>query len=100
HVTRLCAPVRAEKPSAATLYEELEAALQPGGEPWEAVFVDDGSQDGTFAALTRLQAGTRKTNVVRLRRNSGSSPSLAAGFAHAEGEIVVTIDGDLQDDPS
>ncbi len=93
-------PVHDEERSVALLYEELEAALQPGGEPWEAVFVDDGSLDGTFAALTRLHARTPNTKVVRLRRNFGKSAALAAGFAHAEGEIVVTIDGDLQDDPS
>ena len=93
-------PVHDEERSVALLYDELDAALQPGGEPWEAVFVDDGSQDGTFAALTRLHAGTPNTKVVRLRRNFGKSAALAAGFAHAGGETVVTIDGDLQDDPS
>ena len=54
-------PVHDEERSVALLYEELEAALEPGGEPWEAVFVDDGSQDGTFAALTRLHARTPNT---------------------------------------
>jgi dolichol-phosphate mannosyltransferase len=92
--------VHDEERSVALLYEELDAALQPGGEPWEAVFVDDGSLDGTFAALTRLHARTPNTKVVRLRRNFGKSAALAAGFAHADGETVVTIDGDLQDDPS
>ena len=93
-------PVHDEERSVALLYEELEAALEPGGEPWEAVFVDDGSTDGTFAALTRLHARTPNTRVVRLRRNFGKSTALAAGFAQAEGETVVTIDGDLQDDPA
>jgi glycosyltransferase involved in cell wall biosynthesis len=64
------------------------------------VFVDDGSTDGTFAALTRLHARTANTRVVRLRRNFGKSTALAAGFAQAEGETIVTIDGDLQDDPA
>ena len=93
-------PVHDEERSVALLYEELEAALEPGGEPWEAVFVDDGSADGTFAALTRLHTRTPNTRVVRLRRNFGKSTALAAGFAQAEGEVIVTIDGDLQDDPS
>ncbi len=93
-------PVRDEERSVALLYEELEAALQPTGEPWEAVFVDDGSEDGTFSALTRLHARTPNTRVVRLRRNFGKSAALAAGFAQAQGETVVTIDGDLQDDPA
>ena len=93
-------PVHDEERSVALLYEELEAALEAGGEPWEAVFVDDGSTDGTFAALTRLHAKTPNTRVVRLRRNFGKSTALAAGFAQAEGETIVTIDGDLQDDPA
>ena len=93
-------PVHDEERSVALLYEELESALEPGGEPWEALFVDDGSTDGTFAALTRLHARTPNTRVVRLRRNFGKSTALAAGFAQADGETVVTIDGDLQDDPA
>src|SRR4029453_17624968 len=99
-VISVVVPVHDEERSVALLYEELDAALEPGGEPWEAVFVDDGSTDGTFAALTRLHARTPNTRVVRLRRNFGKSTALAAGFAQAEGETIVTIDGDLQDDPA
>jgi glycosyltransferase involved in cell wall biosynthesis len=99
-VISVVVPVHDEQQSVALLYEELEAALQPAGEPWEAVFVDDGSQDGTFSALTRLHARTTNVKVVRLRRNFGKSAALAAGFAQADGETVVTIDGDLQDDPA
>jgi glycosyltransferase involved in cell wall biosynthesis len=93
-------PVHDEERSVALLYEELQAALDQLGEPWEAVFVDDGSTDGTFAALTRLHAAVDNVRVVRLRRNFGKSAALAAGFAQAAGETVVTIDGDLQDDPA
>jgi glycosyltransferase involved in cell wall biosynthesis len=93
-------PVHDEERSVALLYDEVQAALDPLGEPWEAVFVDDGSTDGTFAALTRLHAHTNNTRVVRLRRNFGKAAALAAGFAQAQGETVVTIDGDLQDDPA
>ena len=93
-------PVHDEERSVALLYEELQAALEPSGEPWEAIFVDDGSLDGSFAALTRLHARAANVRVVRLRRNFGKSAALAAGFAQAQGETVVTIDGDLQDDPS
>jgi glycosyltransferase involved in cell wall biosynthesis len=93
-------PVHDEERSVALLYEELQAALDPREDPWEAVFVDDGSADGTFAALTRLHSRTENVRVVRLRRNFGKSAALTAGFAHATGETVVTIDGDLQDDPS
>src|ERR671915_1736222 len=93
-------PVHDEERSVALLYEELQAALDQLGEPWEAVFVDEGSADGTFAALTRLHAAADNVRVVRLRRNFGKSAALAAGFAQAIGETVVTIDGDLQDDPA
>jgi glycosyltransferase involved in cell wall biosynthesis len=93
-------PVHDEERSVSLLYEELQAALDPLEDAWEAVFVDDGSADGTFAALTRLHARTGNVRVVRLRRNFGKSAALSAGFAHAAGETVVTIDGDLQDDPS
>ena len=84
----------------ALLYDELDSALQPLGQPWEVVFVDDGSTDGSFSALTRLHDARENVRVVRLRRNFGKAAALAAGFAHAEGDVVVTIDGDLQDDPA
>ncbi len=91
-------PVHNEEATLGRLYEELGAALDPLQRPWEAVFVDDGSTDGSFAALTRLHASAPNVRVVRLRRNFGKSAALAAGFAQATGEIVVTIDADLQDD--
>ena len=64
------------------------------------MFVDDGSSDGTFAALTRLLGANDNVRVVRLRRNFGKAAALDAGFVEATGDVVVTIDGDLQDDPS
>jgi glycosyltransferase involved in cell wall biosynthesis len=94
------APAFDEERSVALLFEELEAALDALGTPWEVVFVDDGSTDGTFSALTRLHAAADNVKVVRLRRNFGKAAALQAGFEAAEGEIVVTIDGDLQDDPA
>ncbi|HEY3207751.1 MAG TPA: glycosyltransferase family 2 protein [Gaiellaceae bacterium] len=93
-------PVHDEERSVALLYEELQAALEPLGQEWEAVFVDDGSTDGSFAALTRLHNARDNVVVVRLRRNFGKAAALATGFAQARGETVVTIDADLQDDPS
>src|SRR5436309_12393795 len=87
-------------PPVALLFDELQAALDPLGQPWEAVFVDDGSTDGSFAALTRLHNLLDNVRVVRLRRNFGKAAALAAGFAYVEGEVVVTIDADLQDDPA
>jgi dolichol-phosphate mannosyltransferase len=99
-VISVVVPVHDEERSVGLLYEELQAALDPLDEPWEAVFVDDGSTDGSFGALTRLHAAAPNVRVVRLRRNFGKSAALSAGFAEAQGETVVTIDGDLQDDPA
>ena len=93
-------PVHNEERSVALLLDEIESALQPLEQPWEAVFVDDGSEDGTFGALTRLHAATDNVRVVRLRRNFGKAAALQAGFEAAAGDVVVTIDGDLQDDPA
>jgi glycosyltransferase involved in cell wall biosynthesis len=99
-VLSVVVPVRNEERSVAPLLEELAGVLD-GLEPsWEAVFVDDGSTDGTFGTLTRLHAEHENVRVVRLRRGFGKAAALAAGFEHASGDVVVTIDGDGQDDPS
>jgi dolichol-phosphate mannosyltransferase len=99
-VISIVIPLNNEERSVALLYDEVEAAIEPLGEEWEAVFVDDGSTDGSFAALTRLHAGHDNVRVIRLRRNFGKATALATGFDNARGETVVTIDGDLQDDPA
>ncbi|MDH4177730.1 MAG: glycosyltransferase family 2 protein [Thermoleophilia bacterium] len=93
-------PLRDEELSVEPLYDEVAAALGRVDGPWEIVFVDDGSDDGTFAALTRLHARESRVRVVRLRRACGKAAALDAGFREAAGDIVVTIDGDLQDDPA
>ena len=93
-------PVHNEERSVALLLDELGSALEGADVSWEAVFVDDGSTDGTFSALTRLHAAADNVRVVRLRRNFGKAAALQAGFEAAQGEVVVTIDGDLQDDPA
>jgi glycosyltransferase involved in cell wall biosynthesis len=97
-VISVVVPVYDEELTLAPLYDELTAALESLGQAWEAVFVDDGSTDSSFAALTRLHAGHENVRVVRLRRNFGKAAALAAGFAHARGDVVITIDADLQDD--
>jgi glycosyltransferase involved in cell wall biosynthesis len=99
-VISVVVPVHNEERSVALLYDELRSALEPLETEWEAIFVDDGSTDGTFAALTRLHNGVDNVRVVRLRRNFGKAAALVAGFDQARGETVVTIDGDLQDDPA
>jgi glycosyltransferase involved in cell wall biosynthesis len=99
-VISVVVPVHDEERSVALLYDELCSALEPLNTSWEAIFVDDGSTDGTFAALTRLHSAEENVRVVRLRRNFGKAAALVAGFDQARGETVVTIDGDLQDDPA
>ena len=93
-------PVHDEERSVALLYDELVAAFSGDGRAWEAVFVDDGSTDGTFEALSRLHDANDNVRVVRLRRNFGKATALDAGFGEAAGDVIVTIDGDLQDDPA
>src|SRR6185503_1096807 len=92
-VISVIVPVHDEERSVALLHDELASVLDSLGEPWEVVFVDDGSTDGTFSALTRLHAAHDGVRVVRLRRNFGKASALQAGFAEAQGDIVVTIDG-------
>jgi dolichol-phosphate mannosyltransferase len=99
-VISVVVPVHNEERSVAYLFDELRGALEPLGREWEVVFVDDGSTDGTFGALTRLHASAANVRAVRLRRNFGKAAALAAGFEQAAGELIVTIDGDLQDDPA
>jgi glycosyltransferase involved in cell wall biosynthesis len=99
-VISVVVPVYDEERSVGLLYDELRSALEPLDTPWETIFVDDGSTDGTFAALTRLHSTSGNVRVVRLRRNFGKAAALVAGFDQARGDIVVTIDGDLQDDPA
>ena len=93
-------PVRDEERTVEPLYDELARALGSLGESWEVVYVDDGSRDGTHAALSRLHESTTNVRVVRMRRSAGKAAALDAGFAVVEGDVVVTIDGDLQDDPA
>jgi glycosyltransferase involved in cell wall biosynthesis len=92
-------PLLNETATLGALYAETEAALSPSEFEWEMVFVDDGSTDGSYRELVRLHAAYTNVRVVRLRRNFGKAAALAAGFDVAAGEIVVTMDADLQDDP-
>jgi glycosyltransferase involved in cell wall biosynthesis len=95
----LVIPVYNEADSIAPLVAEIDEALAAYGTPYEIVFVDDGSRDGSFTAMARLAASRNDVRVVRLRRNFGKAAALAHGFAAARGDVVVTMDGDRQDDP-
>jgi glycosyltransferase involved in cell wall biosynthesis len=92
-------PVRNEAPNITPLYAELTEVLGAYGRPYELVIVDDGSTDDTFEQLAALQTRDPRLRVIRLRRSFGQTAAFAAGFAHARGRLVVTADGDLQNDP-
>ncbi len=89
-------PIFNEEQNVEELHARLAAVLGPEA---EFVFVDDGSTDGTFALLRGLVAFDPRVRVIRFRRNFGQTAALAAGIDHARGEIIVPIDGDLQNDP-
>jgi glycosyltransferase involved in cell wall biosynthesis len=82
------------------LYDGVAATLAAAGIAAELIFVDDGSTDGTFAILERLHAADPRVRVVSFKRNFGQHPAMHAGIARARGRIVVTMDGDLQNQPS
>lgn len=92
-------PLLNEAESLRPLYEKLNQILPSLGK-YELIFVDDGSTDNSFSILTELHAQDQNVKVIQLRRNFGKSDALAAGFNQAKGKIVVTLDADLQDDPS
>jgi glycosyltransferase involved in cell wall biosynthesis len=99
-VISVVVPLLNEASSLAELYREIAAALEPRDDDYEVVFVDDGSTDDSMSVLTRLHDEMPNVVVVHLRRNFGKAAALQAGFLQAQGEVVVTIDADLQDDPA
>jgi glycosyltransferase involved in cell wall biosynthesis len=98
-VISVVVPLLNEEQSLDALYREITDALESQSQPFEVVFVDDGSTDGSMEVLTRLNAETTNVVVVHLRRNFGKAAALQAGFLEAQGDVIVTIDADLQDDP-
>ncbi len=93
-------PVRNESPNINGLYVELTDTLERHGRTFEVIMIDDGSTDDTFEQLARLQARDPRLRVIRFRRNFGQTAAFAAGFAYARGRLVVTMDGDKQNDPA
>jgi glycosyltransferase involved in cell wall biosynthesis len=96
----LVIPVYNEAESLEPLVAEIDAALTAAGLAFEVVFVDDGSSDGSFAVMQRLAAARRDVRVVKLRRNFGKAAALSHGFGVCRGDVIVTLDGDRQDDPA
>jgi glycosyltransferase involved in cell wall biosynthesis len=94
-------PVMNEQQSVRLLYERLAAQLDELGQRYEVIFVDDGSTDNTFAEVKALHdEHPGIVRVIRFRKNFGKTPALVAGFTRCRGEIIFTMDGDLQDDPA
>jgi glycosyltransferase involved in cell wall biosynthesis len=101
-------PIKDEKDNLRPLHERLRLALDPLLGPvagvrlddYEIVLVDDGSTDGSFGVLEELAARDRRVRVVALRRNYGQTPALRAGIDWSRGDVIVTMDGDLQNDPA
>lgn len=96
----LVIPVYNEAANLPLLAQELTQALTPTGLAYEVIFVDDGSQDDSFAVLQRLQAADSRLVLIQFRRNFGQTAAFAAGFDQARGEVIVTMDADRQNDPA
>ncbi len=93
-------PVFEEEESIPHLYRSIKDVMERLGRKYEILFVDDGSKDGSFAILEGIQKSDPTVVVVSFRRNFGQTAAMAAGFAHAGGDIIITMDADLQNDPA
>ena len=93
-------PLRDEEANVGPLHDELTTALTAMGRPYEVIYIEDGSVDGTWAALAELHRRDPKVRAVRFSRNFGQTAAFAAGFARARAPFIVTADGDLQNDPA
>ena len=93
------APLYNEEESVELLYESITLALVPLNVEYEIIFVDDGSSDDTFIKAKTLSSNDPNLKVVKFRRNYGQTPAMAAGIDHSSGKIIITMDGDLQNDP-
>ncbi len=92
-------PIRNEAAGLVELHREFTETLVAWGRPYELILVDDGSTDKTFEILAAIQATDARVRVIRFRRNFGQTAAFAAGFDYARGRVIVTSDGDLQNDP-
>src|SRR5262245_111315 len=96
----LVVPILNEQGSISQLYREASQALQSSGCEYEMIFVDDGSTDETYDRLLKLREKDTHVKIIKLRRNFGQTPAMACGFDMASGEVIVSMDGDLQNDPA
>ena len=93
-------PIYNEEENLPLLYDQVRDALADLGQPWELVLVNDGSTDGSRAVLDQLAANDKRVKVIHFRRNFGQTAAMMAGIDFATGEIVIPMDGDLQNDPA
>ena len=93
-------PLFNEEESIPALHQSLTAALASYGHPYEIIIVDDGSRDRSYELLADLAQRDSRLSVIRLRRNFGQTAAFAAGFDYARGDVVITMDADLQNDPA
>ncbi|QBR38594.1 glycosyltransferase (plasmid) [Leisingera sp. NJS201] len=96
----ICVPVYNEEDSVGPMYAAITAALDPLGRPYEMIFVDDGSSDETVLRLEQIAVGDPRLTLVCFQRNYGQTAAMTAGIEHARGRYLVTMDGDLQNDPA
>lgn len=93
-------PLKDEEKSLPLLYKELKGVIEKLKKPYEIIFIDDGSTDNSYQILTLIQKKDKNVSIIKFRANFGKSQALSRGFEEAKGQIIITIDADLQDDPS
>ncbi|MFW5945462.1 MAG: glycosyltransferase family 2 protein [Candidatus Natronoplasma sp.] len=92
-------PVYNEEKNLRKIYKQISQVMSSNYEKWEIIFVDDGSTDSSYRVLRGLYEDDPHVKIIRFRKNFGQSAALSAGFEHAEGNIILTLDADLQNDP-
>lgn len=92
-------PAYNEEDNVVLLYDQLKDVLRRLKKSYEVIFIDDGSKDNTFKKLKLLHEKDKRIKVIRFRKNFGKAAALSAGFSKSRGEIIITMDADLQDDP-
>lgn len=100
NIISILIPIYNEEESVPVLYKSIKAVMDTTRFNYEIIFVDDGSKDKTFSILKDIQKNDEKVVVLSFKRNFGQTAAMAAGFDHAKGDIIVTMDADLQNDPS
>ena len=99
-ILSIVVPVYNEEDNVRPLFEKIQTACEAIGDAYEVLFVDDGSKDKTFTVLSELSKQAPQLAVIRFQKNAGQTAAMAAGFEFAQGQRIISMDGDLQNDPS